>query len=288
MSIKWTLPTLILFLCASGALQANPLDSPGIVYIDGLPCNRACQSYMAASDRALSARHREERERIVVVPVEAEVEIVEHAARPRAARQPMPVPRPPRAGMAASNTKASHTKRPPPPGSQANRPARKFRQSRRSCLQKKPRLHRGARSANCKAPPRREPPAKPDVAAAPATTGIAALPAAAGAAPALAPQAEGASVAAATPAEPAKSEVRSPDAVKSEAAAPPPAGSEITVPPATLEIAALPAEAGVARALPARTIQQQVLEATGIADRVTAITLAREAGQTGQFRNRSR
>ena len=110
MSMKWTLPTLILSLCASGALQANPLDSPGIVYIDGLPCNRACQSYMAASDRALSARHREQRETIVVVPVETEVDIVQRAARPRTARQPMPVPRPPRAGMAASNTKASNTK----------------------------------------------------------------------------------------------------------------------------------------------------------------------------------
>jgi hypothetical protein len=111
MSMKWTLPTLILSLCASGALQANPLDSPGIVYIDGLPCNRACQSYMAASDRALSARHREQRETIVVVPVETEVDIVQRAARPRTARQPMPVPRPPRAGLAASNTKASHTRK---------------------------------------------------------------------------------------------------------------------------------------------------------------------------------
>jgi hypothetical protein len=111
MSMKWTLPTLILSLCASGALQANPLDSPGIVYIDGLPCNRACQSYMAASDRALSARHREQRETIAVVPVETEVDIVQRAARPRTARQPMPVPRPPRAGMAASNTKASHTRK---------------------------------------------------------------------------------------------------------------------------------------------------------------------------------
>jgi hypothetical protein len=124
MSIKWTLPTLILSLCASGALQANPLDSPGIVYIDGLPCNRACQSYMAASDRALSARHREERETIVVVPIEAEVEFVEHATRPRVARQPVPVPRPPRAGMAASNTKASHTKKNTAPRL-ASRPASK-------------------------------------------------------------------------------------------------------------------------------------------------------------------
>jgi hypothetical protein len=66
---------------------------------------------MAASDRALSARHREERGTVVVVPVEAEGEFVEHAARPRAARQPMPMRRRPGVGMAASNTKASHTKK---------------------------------------------------------------------------------------------------------------------------------------------------------------------------------
>ena len=111
MSRKWTLLTLMLSLCSSGALQANPLDSPGVVYIDGLPCNRACQSYMAWSDRALSARHREERETSVAVPAEAEVERVEQAARPRVARHPAPVARPaPRAGMAASNAKASNSK----------------------------------------------------------------------------------------------------------------------------------------------------------------------------------
>ena len=47
MSRKWTLLTLILFLGSSGTLQAKPLDSPGVVYIDGQPCNSACQSYMA-------------------------------------------------------------------------------------------------------------------------------------------------------------------------------------------------------------------------------------------------
>ena len=73
MSRKWTLPTLILSLCASGALQANPLNSPGVVYIGGLPCNRACQSYMSWSDQALSVRHRGERETtVVVVPAEIE------------------------------------------------------------------------------------------------------------------------------------------------------------------------------------------------------------------------
>src|SRR5437879_4919006 len=113
MSRKWTLLTLMLSLCSGGALQANPLDSPGVVYIDGLPCNRACQSYMAWSDQALSARHRRESETNVAVPAEAEIERVEHAARPRMARQPAPVPRPaPRAGIAAStNAKASNTRK---------------------------------------------------------------------------------------------------------------------------------------------------------------------------------
>ena len=111
MSRKWTLPTLMLLLCSSGPLQANPLDSPGIVYIDGLPCNSACQSYMAASARALSARHRGERGTIVVAPAEVEVEIVAQAPRPRVARLPAPVSRTsPRAGIAASNAKTLNAK----------------------------------------------------------------------------------------------------------------------------------------------------------------------------------
>ena len=62
MSRKWTLLTLILLLGSTGTLQAEPLNSPGVVYIDGQPCNRACQSYMDWSYRALSARRHEERE----------------------------------------------------------------------------------------------------------------------------------------------------------------------------------------------------------------------------------
>ena len=73
MSRKWTLPTLILSLCASGALQPQfPASSFG-----GLPCNRACQSYMSWSDQALSVRHRGERETtVVVVPAEDRVKQV--------------------------------------------------------------------------------------------------------------------------------------------------------------------------------------------------------------------
>jgi hypothetical protein len=39
-----------------GKALANPLDSPGTVYIDGSPCNLSCQSYMAWSRQILEAR----------------------------------------------------------------------------------------------------------------------------------------------------------------------------------------------------------------------------------------
>ena len=38
-----------------GVSLANPLDSPGTVYIDGVPCNLPCQSYMAWSRKAVEA-----------------------------------------------------------------------------------------------------------------------------------------------------------------------------------------------------------------------------------------
>ena len=47
MSNRWITLTGLLFICTVGASQAHPLDSPDVVYIDGLPCNSACQSYLA-------------------------------------------------------------------------------------------------------------------------------------------------------------------------------------------------------------------------------------------------
>jgi hypothetical protein len=47
--------TCILLICSVGTLKAEPPDSPDVVYIDGRPCNQACQSYMAWS-RSLSER----------------------------------------------------------------------------------------------------------------------------------------------------------------------------------------------------------------------------------------
>ena len=42
-------------LSLTGTTLAHPLDSPGTVYIDGVPCNLSCQSYMAWSRQTLKA-----------------------------------------------------------------------------------------------------------------------------------------------------------------------------------------------------------------------------------------
>ena len=55
MSKNWMMLTGLLFLGSVGTSQAHPLDSPDIVYIDGLPCNSACQSYMAWSRQQTSS-----------------------------------------------------------------------------------------------------------------------------------------------------------------------------------------------------------------------------------------
>jgi hypothetical protein len=46
---KCVMVTCVLVLGCPGASNAKPLDSPGTVYIDGLPCNRLCLSYLAWS-----------------------------------------------------------------------------------------------------------------------------------------------------------------------------------------------------------------------------------------------
>ena len=257
MSRKWTLLTLIFFLGSSGTLQANPLDSPGVVYIDGLPCNRACQSYMAWT-RPSPAQHREVGETNVVVPAEVELERMEHAALPRVARQPLPVSPPlPRAGMAASNAKPSNTK-----ASHTTKAAA-------------PKL------ATRKAVPAATATVIPEKTVEKTVPGVQEPERKLDSSDRIKP-AQGASIAAAPPTESpksevAKSEIVKSEIVKSEVAAPAPAKAEIVPPPATSEVAALPATAGTAPASALRTIQEQVVEATGMADRVTAITLEREA-----------
>ena len=267
MSRKWTLLTLIFFLGSSGTLQANPLDLPGVVYIDGLPCNRACQSYMAWS-RPSPAQHREVGETNVVVPAEVELERMEHAALPRVATQPLPASRPlPRAGMAASNakpsnTKASHTTKAAAPKLATRKavPAATATVIPEKTLEKTaPGVQEPERKLESS--DRVEPAQGASIAAAPPTES---------------PKPEVAKPEVAKP-EVAKSEVAKSEIVKSEVAAPAPAKAEIVPPPATSEVAALPATAGTAPASALRTIQEQVVEATGMADRVTAITLEREA-----------
>jgi len=53
MQKSWVMLTGMLLLGSVESPQANPLDSPDIVYIDGVPCNSACQSYMAWSRKVM-------------------------------------------------------------------------------------------------------------------------------------------------------------------------------------------------------------------------------------------
>jgi hypothetical protein len=111
MSRNWTLLPLILFLGSTGTLQAQALDSPDVVYIDGQPCSRACLAYMNWSYRAQSSRRHEEREIIVARPPEAEFERVEPVARARAAKHAAPAARnAPSAAKTASNGNGPGTK----------------------------------------------------------------------------------------------------------------------------------------------------------------------------------
>jgi hypothetical protein len=54
-SVKVWAVVAVVSLGFVGASLANPLDSPGTVYIDGVPCNLPCQSYMAWSRQTLEA-----------------------------------------------------------------------------------------------------------------------------------------------------------------------------------------------------------------------------------------
>jgi hypothetical protein len=78
-------------------------------------------------------------------------------------------------------------------------------------------------------------------------------------------------------AETAKPETAAPEIAKSEIAKPEVDKPEVSKPEvAKAEVATLPTTGDAAPASAARTIQQQIAEATGMAERVTAITLERE------------
>src|SRR5258706_2092849 len=133
MSKKWILLTSVLSLGSAGTSQAHPLDSPDIVYMDGLPCNSACQSYMAWSRQTLSMsgqpgpRQLPQRSANAVVRRATGVggERSKPAAHARIAKQAVPIPREmPRAKVAASqppdNAAASSDARPDNAGAAAS------------------------------------------------------------------------------------------------------------------------------------------------------------------------
>jgi hypothetical protein len=99
MSNKWVLVTSILSLASAGALQAHPMDSPDIVYIDGLPCNSACQSYMAWSRQTLSVSRQRAPGQLAKRPTDAATrrtprdggERLKPLASPRVAKQAVPI-----------------------------------------------------------------------------------------------------------------------------------------------------------------------------------------------------
>lgn len=100
MSTKWILLTCVLSLGSIGTSQAHPLDSPDIVYIDGMPCNSACQSYMAWSRQTSSmaghpapAQLRQRSANEVAHPTTTAGKRLKPAAQARVARQAMPLPR---------------------------------------------------------------------------------------------------------------------------------------------------------------------------------------------------
>jgi hypothetical protein len=263
MSKKRILLTLILSLGSTGALQANPLDSPGTVYIDGQPCNSACQSYMAWSAQALSARHREQREPVAVVPAEAETASVKRAIPARVTRQVAPASRAvPRSSMAAAKTKPTSAKRATAPSLAA---------AGKNAPPTTPPVARDKAVAGGQTLER-----KPEIAEKPAPSQAAAT---APSQPTEAPKSDAKSEAkpeAKFEAKPeAKSEIK-PEA-KSDVILPPPATLELAAAPAASTTAAAPAAAEGAPASATRTLQQQVVEATGLADLVTAIGTGREA-----------
>jgi hypothetical protein len=68
---NWVLLSCVLLLGSAGNSEATPLDSPDVVYIDGLPCNSLCQSYMAWSRQSSSMPAQRARAQPELVPPKA-------------------------------------------------------------------------------------------------------------------------------------------------------------------------------------------------------------------------
>jgi hypothetical protein len=95
MSKNWMMLTCILLLGFAGTSQAHPLDSPDIVYIDGVACNSACQSYMAWSRQTL-ARSGQPAQRSANASIPRPAAMRGERSKPpahiRVAKQPVPLP----------------------------------------------------------------------------------------------------------------------------------------------------------------------------------------------------
>ena len=107
---KWVFVTSLFSLASAGALQAHPMVSPDIVYIDGLPCNSACQSYMAWSRQTLPVSRERAAGHLAKRPTDAAArrmpgdggERLRRFPAPRVAKQAVPIPREvPRTAIAA-------------------------------------------------------------------------------------------------------------------------------------------------------------------------------------------
>ena len=92
MSKKWIFLTCVLSLGSIETSQAHPLDSPDIVYIDGVACNRACQSYMAWSRQTLAASGHRTPAQLRQHPANAMAHRTTTGKQVRIARQVVPLP----------------------------------------------------------------------------------------------------------------------------------------------------------------------------------------------------
>ena len=119
MSKNWIMPAALLLLGSVGTSQSHPLDSPDIVYIDGLPCNSACQSYMAWTRRKTSLTS-EHSAPVESVPVEVAPPIVKPApAKPMLRSAHDPARRPAAVRRESSKPAAPRVARPSVPLSPA-------------------------------------------------------------------------------------------------------------------------------------------------------------------------
>lgn len=119
---KWIYLTCVLSLGSVETSLAHPLDSPDIVYIDGTPCNSACQSYMAWSRQVLSASGHQAPTQARPHPANGIAHRATTARKPvHVARQVVPLP-PARVAMVqpADNAAGKADQSPDKPGGEAN------------------------------------------------------------------------------------------------------------------------------------------------------------------------